>query len=85
MPPELKIFGALIGLVASGAIALQTATPAQAATGRASDSAGSATVGTAAYSAPSNAIYVSKSGSDSNPGSLAAPVGTLTKALTLAG
>jgi hypothetical protein len=48
-------------------------------------SAGSATVGTADYGLPaSNAIYISPTGSDSNPGTVASPKQTLKAALTAA-
>ncbi|WP_157508860.1 right-handed parallel beta-helix repeat-containing protein [Luteipulveratus halotolerans] len=47
--------------------------------------AGSVTVGAATYAAPSGAVYLATTGSDSNAGTAAAPVATLTRAVALAG
>ncbi|SDR75785.1 parallel beta-helix repeat (two copies) [Friedmanniella luteola] len=57
-------------------VAKPTATPA------ASGKHGAAAVGSTAYPVPSNAVFVSTSGSDSASGSKSAPVRTVTKALT---
>lgn len=43
---------------------------------------GAATIGTTAYPVPSNAVFVSSSGSDAGTGSVSSPVRTVTKALT---
>ena len=58
-----------------------THTSAHAATARPANSAGSVPVGSASYSAPSGAVFVSPSGNDAAAGSQAAPVKTITRAL----
>jgi hypothetical protein len=62
-----------------------TPTPAAPATttGRASALAG-ATLGSASYDVPSTAVVVATDGNDANPGTLAAPVATLARALAIA-
>ncbi len=45
---------------------------------------GAATVGTASYAPPSNAVYVSPSGSDSAAGSASAPLRTIARAVSVA-
>lgn len=60
-----------------------TATPTSTATNPSTSSdAGSVAVGTADYAAPSNAIYVSTSGSDSNAGTVSAPLKTINQAVS---
>ena len=53
-------------------------------TSRVADSAGTATLGTAAYAVPAGAVVVSPTGSDAAAGTLASPVRTLGRALVLA-
>ena len=68
----------------SGSSALSStvsATPARAA--RASAGAGAPALGSTSYPIPSGAVFVSTTGSDSSPGTLSAPVATVTKALAL--
>lgn len=70
-------------LVASTTAAAATPAPTTPTTPAATTTShGAATIGTASYSVPSNAVYVSASGSDSAAGTKAAPVRTVTKALT---
>jgi parallel beta-helix repeat protein len=67
--------------------ATSSAAPLRSASGRtipAIPAAGSAAVGTARFPVPANAVYVSPSGSDANPGSLAAPWKTLGHAIQTA-
>ncbi|WP_375426339.1 right-handed parallel beta-helix repeat-containing protein [uncultured Friedmanniella sp.] len=49
-----------------------------------STSHGAASIGSASYAVPSNAVFVSTSGNDSSAGTQGAPVRTVTKALTKA-
>lgn len=51
---------------------------------RLADRAGSTALGNAAYDVPAGAIVTSTTGSDTNPGTLAAPVRTLARALAIA-
>ncbi|WP_375430333.1 right-handed parallel beta-helix repeat-containing protein [uncultured Friedmanniella sp.] len=73
---------------AGGAAAAPTtpatpATPTPAPTSApATTSHGAATIGTTGYAVPSNAVFVSASGSDSSAGSKAAPVKTVTRAIS---
>ena len=66
----------------STATATPTATPTTG--GGSGSSAGSVAVGTAEYAVPSNAIYVATTGSDSNPGTAAAPVKTINQGVAIA-
>ena len=52
--------------------------------GRAAASAGAASLGSTNYPIPTGALFVAPSRSDSNPGTLTAPVATIVKALSLA-
>ena len=60
-----------------------TATPTPTPTPTAG-TAGSVTVGSASYSAPANAVYVSPSGDDNSAGTLGAPVRTINQGLAKA-
>jgi hypothetical protein len=75
------VVGLVAGLVAVVVPFLSTTASAAA---RGVDSTGADPVGSAAYPLPTGAVYVSPSGSDSNPGSLASPVRTLAHALSVA-
>lgn len=46
--------------------------------------AGAASLGSTSYAVPSGAVFLSRSGSDSNPGSSSRPVATLARALAIA-
>lgn len=78
--------GALAVLLGAAAfLTVPALTPvATAAPTRTAASAGSVPLGSANYAAPSNAVYVAPWGSDSAPGSTAAPVRTITKAIAVA-
>lgn len=60
------------------------AAPQASAAGRSADTAGSARVGSASYPAPAAAVYAAPWGSDSAPGTSAAPVRTVARAVALA-
>lgn len=66
---------------ASAQSAAVSATPVRAA--RASAGAGAPALGTTRYAIPTGAVFVATTGSDSNAGTIAAPVATVTKALSL--
>jgi hypothetical protein len=70
-------------LVAAG-LSVAVGAPGAVAAGRGADAAGSAPVGSASYAAPSTAVYAAPWGSDSSPGSSAAPVRTLARAVAIA-
>lgn len=76
------LLGAL--LLSIGALPATPAASSHAATPRAATSAGSAPLGSQSYPIPSGAVFVSPTGSDSASGSQAAPLRTITRALSVA-
>ena len=86
-----RLFCAAVASLATSGMMMQHAGTAQAATAAATPTTApavpayeNATIADTNYAIPANALYVSNSGSDTNPGSLAAPFASISKALSVA-
>ena len=76
---------AAVSILAPSSGPLTSLPSAAAATTRSAATAGAATVGAARYAVPAGAVFASPKGSDSNPGTVASPVKTITRALAVVG